>query len=63
MRTHPDDKLLEQHCHKSAAGLLQYVRFYVCVQLPEKYKNFDVSEKTHRLKVKTQVESLKPWAN
>ena len=30
MRTHPVDKLLEQHCYKSAAGLLQLVRFYVC---------------------------------
>ena len=28
MRTHPVAKLLEQHCHKSAAGLLQLVRFY-----------------------------------
>ena len=27
MRTHPDDKLFaEQHCYKSAAGLLQPVR-------------------------------------
>jgi hypothetical protein len=31
VRTHPDDKLLEQHCYKSAAGLLQLVRFYVCI--------------------------------
>ena len=30
MRTHPVDKLLEQHCYKSAEGLLQLVRFYVC---------------------------------
>ena len=30
MRTHPVDKLLEQHCYKSAASLLQLVRFYVC---------------------------------
>jgi hypothetical protein len=30
VRTHPDDMLLEQHCYKSAAGLLQLVRFYVC---------------------------------
>ena len=29
MRTHSVDKLLEQHCYKSAAGLLQLVRFYV----------------------------------
>ena len=29
MRTHPVDKLLEQHCYKSAAGLLQLMRFYV----------------------------------
>jgi hypothetical protein len=27
VRTHPVDKLLEQHCYKSAAGLLQIVRF------------------------------------
>jgi uncharacterized membrane protein len=31
VRTHPVDKLLEHHCYKSAAGLLQLVRFYVCV--------------------------------
>ena len=30
MRTHRVDKLLEQHCYKSAAGLLQLVRFYMC---------------------------------
>jgi hypothetical protein len=30
VRTHPVDKLLEQHCYKSAAGLLQLVRLYVC---------------------------------
>ena len=35
MQTHPVDKLLEQHCYKSAAGLLQLVRFYVCI-IPEK---------------------------
>ena len=32
MRTHPDDKLLEQHCYKSVVGLLQLVRFYVCTK-------------------------------
>ena len=31
MRTHPVDKLLEQHWNKSAAGLLQLVCFYVCI--------------------------------
>jgi hypothetical protein len=30
VRTHPVDKLLEQHCYKSSAGLLQLVRF-TCV--------------------------------
>jgi hypothetical protein len=30
VRTHPVDKMLVQHCYKSAAGLLQLVRFYVC---------------------------------
>ena len=30
VRTHPVDKLLEQHCYKSAAGLLQLVGF-TCV--------------------------------
>jgi hypothetical protein len=30
VRTHPVDKLLEQYCYKFAAGLLQFVRFYVC---------------------------------
>ena len=29
MRTHPVDKLLKQHCYKSAVGLLQLVCFYV----------------------------------
>jgi hypothetical protein len=28
VRTHPVDKLTEQHCYKSAAGLLQLVCFY-----------------------------------
>jgi hypothetical protein len=28
VRTHPVDKLLEQHCYKSAAGLIQVA--YVC---------------------------------
>ena len=32
VRTNPVDKLLEQHCYKSAAGLLQLVRFYVCTK-------------------------------
>jgi hypothetical protein len=31
VRTHPVDKLLEQHCYKPAAGLLQLVRFCVCI--------------------------------
>ena len=61
MRTHPDDKLLEQHCYKSAVHRFvttcAFLRVYI--QLPEKYKNFDVSGKTHRLKVKAQVESLR----
>jgi hypothetical protein len=30
VRTHPVDKLLEQHCYKFAVTLLQLVRFYVC---------------------------------
>jgi hypothetical protein len=34
VRTHPVDKLLEQHCYKSAAGLLQLVRF-TCDQTGE----------------------------
>jgi hypothetical protein len=32
--THPVDKLLERHCYKSAAGLLQLVRFYVRCCIP-----------------------------
>jgi hypothetical protein len=28
---HPDDKLLEQHCYKSAVALSQLARFYTCV--------------------------------
>jgi hypothetical protein len=40
MRTHPLDKLLEQHCYKSAAGLLQLVRFYVCTSYNEKNEHF-----------------------
>jgi hypothetical protein len=34
VRTHiliPDDKLLERHCYKSAAGLLQLVRVFLRV--------------------------------
>ena len=31
MRTHPVDKLLGQHCFKSAADLLTLVRFHVCI--------------------------------
>jgi hypothetical protein len=34
VRTHPVDMLLEQHCYKSAAGLLQIVRFYVYSREP-----------------------------
>ena len=34
VRTHVVDKLLEQHCYKSAAGLLQLVRFCVCICIP-----------------------------
>jgi hypothetical protein len=37
VRTHPVDKLLEQHCYKSAAGLLQLVRFYVCNSIDSLY--------------------------
>ena len=33
VRTHPVDKLLENHCYRSAAGLLQLVRFYVCAMV------------------------------
>jgi hypothetical protein len=33
VRIHPVDKLLEQHCYKSAAALLQLVRFYVCTDV------------------------------
>ena len=38
VRTHPVDKLLEQHCYKSAAGLLQLVRFYVCTTRVKTHK-------------------------
>jgi hypothetical protein len=31
VRTHPVDKLLEQHCYKSAAGLLQLAIVFTCV--------------------------------
>jgi hypothetical protein len=41
VRTHPVDKLLEQHCYKSAAGLLQLVHFYLDVYLLL-IKNFDM---------------------
>jgi hypothetical protein len=34
VRTHSVGKLLEQHYYKSAAGLLQLVRFYVCIRAP-----------------------------
>ena len=30
VRTHPVDKMMAQTCNKSAAGLLQLVRFYAC---------------------------------
>jgi hypothetical protein len=40
VRTHPVDKLLEQHCYKSAAGLLQLVRFYVCNPIELILKSF-----------------------
>jgi hypothetical protein len=30
VRTHPDDKLLKQHCY-NLQSLLQLVRFYVCI--------------------------------
>jgi hypothetical protein len=40
LRTHPDAKLLEQHCYrfvttKSVAGLLQLVHFCVCITKKE----------------------------
>ena len=34
MRAHPVNKLSQQTCYKSAAGLLQVVRFYVCIPGP-----------------------------
>jgi hypothetical protein len=30
VRTHSDNKLLNQHWQKCAAGLIEVVRFYVC---------------------------------
>jgi hypothetical protein len=33
VQAHPVDKFLEQHCCKSAAGLLQLVRFEACLTL------------------------------
>ena len=42
MRTHPVDKLLEQHCYKSAAGLLQLVRFYVCIRGKPLYDGVEI---------------------
>jgi hypothetical protein len=35
VRRHLVDKLLVQTCYKSAAGLLQVVRFYACIRLKE----------------------------
>ena len=31
-RRHPVDKFFEQHCYKSAAALVQLVRFYMCTK-------------------------------
>jgi hypothetical protein len=51
VRTHPVEKLLEQHCFKSAAGLLQLVRLYVCtVGINRDFMHvtcFDVMPETH----------------
>jgi hypothetical protein len=45
VRTHPVDKLLEQRCYKSAAGLLQLVRFYVCTTIFKQESNlYDVTQ-------------------
>jgi hypothetical protein len=38
VRKHPVDKLLEQHCYKFAAGLLQLVRFFMCIVECLKYE-------------------------
>ena len=55
MRTHPVDKLLEQHWYKSAAGLLQLVRFYVYIALAQiginsagKFKKRDEARASHQ---------------
>ena len=32
VRTHPDDKLLEQHCYTSSAGLLQLMKIRPCLK-------------------------------
>jgi hypothetical protein len=45
VQTHPVDKLLEQHCYKSAAALLQLVRFYVILA-----KGFDSLFNVHFVK-------------
>jgi hypothetical protein len=42
VRTYPVNMLLEQYCYKSAAGLLQLVRFYVCIL--ERYGTLRISK-------------------
>jgi hypothetical protein len=49
VRTYPVDKLLEQHCYKSAAGLLQRVCFYVCENARGFLNYIDPVTTSHRI--------------
>jgi hypothetical protein len=43
VRTHSVDKLLEQHCYKSAAGLLQLVRFTYVTECNRQTRHVKIS--------------------
>jgi hypothetical protein len=63
VRTHPVDKLLEQHCYKSAAGLLQLVRFSCVIsstltQILFSFHQGRRVEKTHMQTLASQLLSL-----
>jgi hypothetical protein len=64
VRTHPVHKLLEQHCYKSAAGLLRLVPVYACIlailhDVPESVRfSFGSDNMTIRSLISRQMSSL-----
>jgi hypothetical protein len=64
VRTHPVHKLLEQHCYKSAAGLLHLVPVYACIlailhDVPESVRfSFGSDNMTIRSLISRQMSSL-----